>query len=513
MRKKIYMFFMFAVIGLISAAEEIYNIDNVEIMGSKILNDKKTKKKIIETAKNFKGKKSRTEIFNEVESLKKYIFERGYIVSDILIGDREIVKDGKLRLVFIDGKIEEIITVKNEKIKKVPGNVFPVNKNEAVKAGDLEKGLKNYNLLSSNSGIIGVDTSENIGESVIKIINEEDKKSYGGSFNYAYTKDHKNSHVNSVSLSLYKENLLNFNERITLSYSDQPSEETRDYKFNNLDNTQYNRTVSLGVTVPVKNWVYKLNNEYNEYKQTLKGINSDYKAKGKILTQEFLLGKNITENKNHGLDYEFGLKRKDIRNYVNDQKIYTNSRIISSISNSLEYTGNNSRLRVTYEKGLKILGAENDYDSGYINNEFYPKAQYDLIQMEGNYSTFLGKKIITEISGEGSYSFDSLYENVKFTAPLTVREIKGDDGMYAGVSLLYNIGKIKKMGFLGSLKSENAFVKDKGYGGVEVYGFSAGLTGSVGNLYMSLIYGKTYASNSTEYKNKEAYKFNLGMSF
>ena len=132
MKKKVLGFFVLGLMKILYSSEE-YNIEKIEISGSKILNDKKARKNIKERLETLKGTKTKEEIYEEILEIKKELFDDGYILSNILIGDENIVTDGKLSLVLTDGKIEKIVSVSENKEKVIPSNVFPVDKGEAIK--------------------------------------------------------------------------------------------------------------------------------------------------------------------------------------------------------------------------------------------------------------------------------------------------------------------------------------------------------------------------------------------
>ena len=118
MKKKVLGFFVLGLMKILYSSEE-YNIEKIEISGSKILNDKKARKNIKERLETLKGTKTKEEIYEEILEIKKELFDDGYILSNILIGDENIVTDGKLSLVLTDGKIEKIVSVSENKEKVI----------------------------------------------------------------------------------------------------------------------------------------------------------------------------------------------------------------------------------------------------------------------------------------------------------------------------------------------------------------------------------------------------------
>ena len=94
MKKKVLGFFVLGLMKIRYSSEE-YNIEKIEISGSKILNDKKARKNIKERLETLKGTKTKEEIYEEILEIKKELFDDGYILSNILIGDENIVTDGK----------------------------------------------------------------------------------------------------------------------------------------------------------------------------------------------------------------------------------------------------------------------------------------------------------------------------------------------------------------------------------------------------------------------------------
>ena len=507
MKKKVLGFFVLGLMKILYSSEE-YNIEKIEISGSKILNDKKARKNIKEKLETLKDKKTKEEIYEEILEIKKELFDDGYILSNILIGDENIVTDGKLSLVLTDGKIEKIVSVSENKEKVIPSNVFPVDKGEAIKVDEMNEGLNNFNLLGSNRGVIGIKDGKEIGDSIITIQNQEDK-SYGGYLGYTYTKNYNESKENNLSLSLYKENLFNLNEKIVLSYSDKPSEETQEFKFSNLKDTQYNRDFSLSILLPVKKWVYQLTGEYNVYKEEVEGLNDVYTRKGRTYTEELLAKRSIFQKKNLEMSYQIGIKRQDIKHFIDDIELETNSRILSRVTNSLQLKNDIMDVNLIYDKGVKILGATNDNDKP-LNS---PKAQYDLLKLESDFIIPVSKKTMLGVKVNGQYSFDSVYDESKFEAPFTSRTIKGDSGVYNELYVIRSLGDFKKMKVLANIKLENGYLWDKNSSTEEVFGYSAGLDLNIGKMRVGVSYGKIYSSNVEEYKNNDSVNANFGVSF
>jgi hemolysin activation/secretion protein len=353
--------------------------------------------KIIRTFENKElSKNDLKELQNKITSL---YFDKGYVSSNPAIDFSEI--DNEILMInIVEGKIDnfEFDSQKKNNKKSELFMAFPLLKNEILNIRDIEQGLEQINRLKSNNATMNILPSEKEGKLIVSIINNQSKKNeiFLG-LNNNGTEDNRYKATTGLDF----DNIFHLNDNICFDYS-------RGYK----DNEDfYNRNYSASLGIPFGYW--NIDASYNN--STYLITKSNVKSNGETFNTKITIKRMLFRNKIYKLNSGTSLEQKNTKNYMNNEKLYYGSRILTPMELFLENTFYLNKgamfFRFSYYEGLDFWDAQKDDE--YVKPQD-PLAQYKKIGLSGycnkNFS-FLNYML----SFRGQYSYDNLFGSEQFS--------------------------------------------------------------------------------------------------
>ena len=381
-----------------------------------------------------------------VKRLNEEYANEGYITTRVYLEPNQNLQSGEIRLVALEGKIEDIILDEDTaKDKRRVFFAFTNEKDKILNISHIDNGIDNLNRVESNNSKINIVPGTKQGYSKI-VIDSKKEKPVRLVLNYEDTQKNKQKY----RATLEYDNLLGINDNIYLSYRGDLGKLTKDHK------DDYTKSYSLGYSFPFKSWAFGFSYNKNKEKTLILGNRSNYI----LLTKSNQYGINTTKLLYRDADIKInltmGLDIKRERTYVESQRLETQDRNITVASVGINgmfkpFRGIMS-YSLSYSKGIKgfrskednpfnagtmttpsIEAADNRFEFGKINlNLSYYKPFY-----------FKNQGIIFRTSFNGQYSNNSLFSIEKYSIGdfSTVKgfpsTVSGDIGYSTKVELSY----------------------------------------------------------------------------
>jgi len=366
-----------------------------------------------------------------LRQLNDWYFTQGYITTRIYLPQQDLSK-ASLTIEVVEGYIEAIDFTDTEKNNHLSlFGAMPVAAGALLNVRDLEQGLEQLNRLSSNNIQLQFVPGDQPGATKILLDNEIEKKwridlslnNYG----QASTGEEQ------LALFFDRDSPLADNGYFYLSY------QTSLKQFQ--DDDQSSENLALHYDVPYGYWNFYLDASWSDYLTTTKGITQYLEFKGKSDQQRLSLARMIHRDQQNKWRLNFSLLRKNNKNYVQDNFIKVNSRVLSIGEiqlNFWHYFKNYGLLStaIAYQQGLKLFDALHDKHSSVD----FPKAQFKKIIFSGNYQNAFNIQQHDWYwlsSLRAQYSDDLLYgsERLSLGSQYSIRAYKnqgisGDKGAY-----------------------------------------------------------------------------------
>lgn len=390
-----------------------------------------------------------------VKKLNEEYTKEGYITTRVYLEPDQNLQNGEIKLIALEGKIEEIILDKDTaKDKRRVFFAFTNEKDKVFNISHIDNGIDNLNRVESNNSKINIVPGTKQGYSKI-IIESEKEKPVRLVLNYEDTQKNKQKYKAAVEY----DNLFGVNDNIYLSYRGDVGKLTKDHK------NDYTEAYSVGYSFPFKSWTLGFSYNKNREKNLILGNTTNYT----LLTKSKQYGINTTKllyrDANTKLNLTMGLDIKRERTYIADQRLETQDRDITVASVGVNglfkpFKGIMS-YNLSYSKGIKGFRSKEDnpFNAGTIitpsieaaDNRFeFGKINLNLSYYKPFY--FKNQGIIFRTLFNAQYSKDALFSIEKYSIGdfTTVKgfpsTISGDIGYSTKVELSYilsnNEGKI-----------------------------------------------------------------------
>ncbi|WP_143555419.1 ShlB/FhaC/HecB family hemolysin secretion/activation protein, partial [Serratia oryzae] len=191
------------------------------------------------------------------------------------------------------------------------------------------------------------------------------------------------------------------------------------------------------VSLPYGYWLADYNYSYSDYLSTINNQGFDWRSSGDSQTHRFNLSRVVFRNSEIKTGLALGLTHRINRNYLNDARLESSSRKLTSVSlgatHSQKLWSGFATLNPTYSRGVPWLGAEDD--SGKSSEA--PRAEFNKTSLSSSYYLPLAQNWTYLTSVYGQWSPDRLYGSERLTigGESSVRGYKeqylsGDNGGY-----------------------------------------------------------------------------------
>ncbi len=381
-----------------------------------------------------------------VKRLNEEYAKKGYITTRTYLEPNQNLQSGVVKLVVLEGKIEEIVL--DEDTAKDKRRVFFAFTNETGKIlniSHIDNGIDNLNRVESNNSKINIVPGAKQGYSKI-IVKSEKEKPVRLILNYEDTQKDKQRYKTTIEY----DNLFGINDNIYLSYRGDVKKLTKEHK------NDYTEVYNIGYSFPFKSWAFRLSYNKNKEKNLILGNTANYT----LLSKSNQYGVNATKllyrNANTKLNLTMGLDVKRERTYVADKRLETQDRNITVASVGLNglfkpFKGIMS-YDLSYSKGIKGFRSneDNSFNAGTLvtpsvepsdNRYEFGKVNLNLSYYKPFY--FKNQGITLRTSFNGQYSKDALFSIEKYSIgdfstvkgfPVTT---SGDIGYSTKVELSY----------------------------------------------------------------------------
>lgn len=368
------------------------------------------------------------QLLGEINGLYR---ENGYITSRAYIEQQDL-SDGILRVVIIEGRIEEMRLNENDQRDRLQlFFAFPAEAGDLLNLRDIEQGLDQMNRLRSNAATMQILPGEEIGTSVIQIVNTPSRMIYGslGRDNTGVSSTGKLQDKASVTV----ENVLGFNDQWNLN----AGKNARDH-----DDRRRSERLSFFGSVPYGYWTLSYLGSYSSYESTIEGAVQTFSTSGQSTTHKAEVSWIAHRDDVSKTRVDTSVTAKRYRNYVEDTLVQVNSRDLTvgraAIAHSRRLADSLTNIELGYERGLRMLGALKDRDE---LPETAPRAQFGKWTADASvYWPFqLGQNRLSySLTTRWQYADDTLFgtERIGIGGPYTVRGFRddtlaGDVGGYA----------------------------------------------------------------------------------
>lgn len=357
-----------------------------------------------------------------VQQVSDWYIERGYITSRAFLTEQDL-SHGELKLLVLEGQLEKILLdQQDDRILKM---AFPGLVGHTLNLRDIEQGMEQINRLRQQPVQIEILPGSQPGYSVVNLTAKpEFPVMLGLGFDNSGQKSTGTGQING---SLTGNNLLGLADQWFVTGA----------RSSDFANDHDARSVQAGVSLPYGYWLVDYNYSYSDYLSTIDNQGFDWRSTGDSQTHRFNVSRVLFRNSDMKTGLALGLTHRINRNYLNDTRLDSSSRKLTSVSfgasHSQKLWGGFATLNPSYSRGVPWLGAEDD--SGKVSEA--PKAEFDKYTLSGSYYLPLAQNWNYLTSLYGQWTPDRLYGSERLTlgGESSVRGFKeqylsGDKGGY-----------------------------------------------------------------------------------
>lgn len=357
-----------------------------------------------------------------VQQISDWYIERGYITSRAFLTEQDL-SQGELKLLVLEGQLEKItLDQRDDRMLKM---AFPGLVGDILNLRDIEQGMEQINRLRQQPVQIEILPGSQPGYSVVNLTAKpEFPLMLGLGFDNSGQKSTGTGQING---SLTGNNLLGLADQWFVSGA----------RSSDFANDHDARSVQAGVSLPYGYWLMDYNYSYSDYLSTINNRGFDWQSSGDSQTHRLGISRVLFRNSEMKTGLALGLTHRINRNYLNDVRLDSSSRKLTSaslgISHSQKLWSGFATLNPSYSRGVPWLGAEND--SGKASEA--PKAEFDKFSLSSSYYLPLAQDWTYLTSFYGQWTPDRLYGSERLTigGESSVRGFKeqylsGDKGGY-----------------------------------------------------------------------------------
>ena len=517
-------------------------ITEINLRDNNRLLSKKDKSRIIDKYKDLEL--SSADITNLLTEFTNKLIVKGYTTSTVTVMSNNDLTTGKLNLAVIPGKIEEIkINSENGLDKLKEFFMFKKNKGEIFNIRDLDTATENFNSIQANNMTMEVLPGKKENTSKIQVKNTL-KNKYSVSLISNNYGDNKQDGIWRKGVSLSIDSPLGIGDNVYFTYLTVPkkmpdrswkkrAEQLKPgeilpigpigYDPSKGDWLPYKRRMDMfnfGYTMKFRDYTMKLGSSKSIQESSFYASNTVYDLYTSSHTLSMNLDKILFRNQKSKLTAGIGIKRKHNDNYL-EGAVLSNRKLAIGTAN-ISYTTSLFKglfgVNLSYEKGLKIFGAE--IDDGKLSTT--PKAQFDKYTLDMSYYKPVTERFVYRANIYSTFSNDTLYGSerqsiggVGSVGGYHRSTISGDKAIEIGNEISYNI-PIKKIAIVspyfgysyGYVRVNNDSSK---YGKGYMTGATAGIR--LDTKYLDFNFGYAKPISHSEYLNpkKQEIYFNTAL--
>lgn len=378
-----------------------------------------------------------------VREISDWYIQKGYITSRAFITEQDLSR-GELHISVLEGRLEKIL------LKGAPTRqllmAFPGLKGEILNLRDIEQGMEQINRLRSNPVQIEILPSEKPGYSIVNLTaTPEFPLNASLSFDNS---GQKSTGTGQISGSLTGNNLLGIADKWFVSGG-------RSSDFSSSHDAQ---NVQAGLSIPYGYTLLDYSYSWSNYLSTINNKGFNWASTGDSVTHRLNLSHVLFRNGDIKTGASLGLSHQISNNFLNDAKLDSSSRKLTSLLFGLNHTqkilGGVATFNPTFSHGVSWLGAESDHGK----NGDLPKAGFKKWSANASFQLPLTDDVWWLSSVYGQWSPDRLYGSERLTigGESSVRGYKeqylsGDKGGYWRNELSYNLFTLPFIGQVSSV--------------------------------------------------------------
>jgi hemolysin activation/secretion protein len=302
------------------------------------------------------------EINQLLQSITNYYVGKGYSTTRAYIPEQDM-SGGELHILVLEGLVEGIrIEGKGVSV----ANAFPGLVGQIFNLREFEQGIDQINRLQSNNAQIDIQPGSKPGTSIIVVKN---KPSRPWTFNLAMDNTGSDSTGYYQSSATYgHDNLFGIEDYLNMSLRVNPDADASE---------KLSRSLSGTYGVPFGRWTLTGSVSDYKYVSVVKGTAVDFTSSGVSGSANVRLDRVIFRNQDTKWTLSGGLTRKSSENFINEEKITANSRVLSvaDLTSNLSVVGLGGlwSIDLGLSRGVDMFGALQD--PGNIANNA-PRAQF-----------------------------------------------------------------------------------------------------------------------------------------
>ena len=426
-----------------SKSADCFPIKEIKLIGANLM----PKKKQNEILNSFTSKCFEPKTLTDLVSvLTNYYHSKGYAAAHPNI-PKQNIQSGVLEIEMFEGKIEKVVIGEDRFVDKMQAlTAFGAIKGDILQIDDINQGLYQINRLPSNNATMKIEPSDNFGEAVVLIAN--DNKKFPARANISYDNlGNDFTGIRRTNFSGSLDNMLFLNDSINLNYSTNLNDDSQ---------TKDIKSFTSGISVPFGHNTFSYDYSRTEFRGTNQGINGPLRLSGYSDRNNLTIDRVLLNKGNFRLGANTSLTTKESASYLNQEKIDVTERKLTignlgiSISNYFN-NGVNLYLKPSYSKGLKILNGKKDERN--LTTDI-PRAQFEVFKLYASLSKKfnipkLNAPILLSTEMDSQFAKDTVYGSEQFAVGgyYSVRGfrenyITGDNGYYFRNKAAFNIGSL-----------------------------------------------------------------------
>ncbi|WP_436859265.1 ShlB/FhaC/HecB family hemolysin secretion/activation protein [Citrobacter tructae] len=423
-----------------------------------------------------------TQLTNDVTD---WYVSRGYITSRAFLTEQDI-SGGHLRLAVMEGRLQAI------RMDNAPSRMlhmaFPGLDGDILNLRDIEQGMEQINRTRSEPVQIEILPGDHEGWSIVNLTAMPE-------FPVTGSVSFDNSGQNSTGTgqlggSLSFNNLLGLADSMFVSGG-------RSSDFSNAHDAQ---NVAAGFSLPYGYTLLDYNYSWSNYLNTIDNNGWLWRSTGDTQTHRLGLSQVLFRNGDIKTALTTGLQHRISHNYLDDVRLESSSRKLTSFSIGLNHThkllGGVGTLNPVFTRGMPWFDAETD--QGKQNSE--PKAQFRKYSLSASFQRPVTDGLWWLSSAYGQWSPDRLYgtEQLSIGGESSVRGFKeqyisGNNGGYLRNELNYSLFTLPVVGQISATAAIDGgwLHSDKydPYSSGTLWGIAVGLSSSASHCSSQLTVG------------------------
>lgn len=337
--------------------------------------------------------------------------ERGFSTTRVYVPSQEGVAKGVLKLMVVEGVVEDIIIDDEGRERISTLTAFPMTVGRPFNLRDFEQGLDQINRLPSNSATMDIQPGQSEGASVIVVKNRPKKP-----VSLSLSTDNQGSTTTGRTkgnAALTFEGLMGLNDLVSVS-----SGRSAPYYNGKGPHGKESNTNSVMASLPFGYSLLTASLSKSDYKTTIQG-GEPISTEGRTDTTSLVLDHVLARGADYKIGGSMGLTHKDTKTWIMNQISSTSSRRLTVLDVGLN--GNTGLLggvvngTFGYSRGLHAMGAL--FDQSDLPDTA-PRAQFNKLSYGAGWSRPFdveGHKASFSTQFSGQHGMHVLYGSEQFS--------------------------------------------------------------------------------------------------